>query len=198
MFKTTHRMVHGISYAVAVVGGLALTAIIFMVCLSILGRTASGFLYSSFMTAQMPELANTLLAMGVGPVRGDYELLELGMAFCIFCFLPYCQVTSGHASVDIFTAGLNERAKRLLQMVIEIIFAAVLVVIAMRLYDGMVTIQRRNSMTFMLQIPVWWSYYAAFFPAALAAAVGCYMAVVRSAEALFNRSLIDSSLGADH
>jgi TRAP-type C4-dicarboxylate transport system permease small subunit len=198
MFKTTHRMVHGLSYAVAVVGGLALTAIILMVCLSILGRTASGFLYSGFVTQFAPDLANSLLAMGVGPVRGDYELLELGMAFCIFCFLPYCQVTSGHATVDIFTSGLSERFKRYLQMVIEITFAAVLVVVAMRLYDGMLTIQRRNSMTFMLQIPLWWSYLAAFYPAALAAAVGCYMALVRSAEALLNRPLIDASLGADH
>lgn len=198
MFKTTHRLVYGVSYAVAIIGGLALTAIILMVCLSIIGRTASGILYSGFMTQYMPGLANALLAMGVGPVRGDYELLELGMAFCIFCFLPYCQVTSGHATVDIFTSGLSERLKRLLQMVIEITFAAVLVVVAMRLYDGMLTIQRRNSLTFMLQIPVWWSYLAAFYPAALAAGVACYMALVRSAEALLNRPLIDASLGAEH
>jgi len=32
------------------------------------------------------------------------------MAFCIFAFLPYCQLTAGHAAVDVFTDPLPARA----------------------------------------------------------------------------------------
>ena len=198
MFLLIHRTMRGAAYAMAMLGGIVLVAIILMICLSILGRTATSILHSGFMQSWAPGMANALLSTGIGPVPGDYELVEIAVAFSIFAFLVWCQVTAGHASVDIFTDGLRPRLKRLLIALIEVVFAGVMVILALQLYDGMLTQQRRGSVSFLLQIPAWWGYAAAVVPAALAAIVSTYMAGVRLAEAMLNRPLIPATEGAEH
>jgi TRAP-type C4-dicarboxylate transport system permease small subunit len=194
MFQQIHRGVRALAYVMAIMGGFVLAAIILMVCASILGRTATWLAR----TETIPGFAAMVATLGIGPVHGDYELLEITMPFVIFAFLPWCQVTAGHASVDIFTDGLRAWARRVLVAVLEVVFAAVLVLIAVQLYDGMLVQQRRGSTTFLLQIPVWRSYQAATIPAAVAALVACWMALVRLAEAASNRSLIRTEAGAEH
>ena len=182
----------------AIVGGVVLTATILMICLSIAGRTTTAILHSAFMQGNLPGLADWLLATGVGPIRGDFELVEAAMAFSIFSFLAWCQINSGHASVDLFTNNFKPRSKRVLQAVIEIAFAVVLVLIAIKLHEAMGVQQRRRTTTLLLQFPLWWAILAALIPACLAAAVGCYMAVVRFVEAIINRPLIDAAMTAEH
>jgi TRAP-type C4-dicarboxylate transport system permease small subunit len=198
MFQTLHRSVLWVAQAMAILAGVALSALIVMICLSILGRTATSVLHSGFAQTNLPALADWLLATGIGPIRGDFELVESSMAFVIFGFLVWCQVTSGHATVDIFTDKLRARSKRVLQALIEIALAATLVLVAIKLHEGMNLQHRRNSTTFVLQFPLWWSYAAALVPAYLAAAVSCYMALVRLAEAMMNRALIPGEGGAAH
>ncbi len=197
MVQSVHRIVHGAARLMALLGGLVLVAVILMVCVSILGRTVSGLLHAPTVQAVAPQLAEWLLALGIGPVRGDFELVEAGMAFCVFAFLGWCQITAGHASVDLFTARLPARVRRALAAVIEITFAAALVLIAVQLFDGMDTQMRRRSTTFLLQYPLWWNYAAAVVPASLAALVAIHMALVRVAEAATGRALIDVGRGSD-
>ena len=42
----------------------------------------------------------------------DYELVEAGVAFAIFAFIPLCQIYGSHATVDIFTIVAARRVKR--------------------------------------------------------------------------------------
>ena len=186
MFRRIHTLFHGLAWMMAVIGGAVLLALVLMTCLSILGRTASTLLYSTWMQANMPGTARWLLDAGVGPLFGDYEFLAAGLAFSIFCFLGWCQITGGHATVDVFTARLGDRARRILQMLIEIAFAVALVLVAVQLLDGMTTMMRRHSTTFLLQYPIWWNYALALVPAVLTALIGVYMALVRIAEAVTN------------
>lgn len=197
MFKTVHRFFHGLAWVMALIGGAVLTALVLMICVSIMGRTATSILHSAWMQSTMPGFAEWAINTGIGPVYGDYEFLAAGLAFSIFAFLSWCQITGGHATVDVFTSGLTDRSKRILQMVIEIIFAATLVLIAIQLSEGMSTYMRRRSTTFLLQYPVWWNYAVALFPAVITAIIGVYMALVRTAEAFLNKELV-SSTGADH
>ncbi len=197
MFQTIHKFFYGLAWLMAVLGGAMLAALVLMLCVSILGREATDLLHSAWMRANMPELAQSLIDAGIGPVFGDYEFLVGGLAFSIFCFLGWCQITAGHATVDVFTVGLSDRSRRWLQLAIEILFAGALVLIAVQLYDGMNTLMRRRSTTFLLQYPLWWNYAAALVPAIATAAIGIYMAFVRLAEAVQNRTLITSA-GADH
>jgi hypothetical protein len=63
-----------------------------MVCVSIIGRQFDGFAFFR-------------------PVRGDYELVELGCVIAVCAFLPWCQLKRGHVAVDIVVQALPGRAK---------------------------------------------------------------------------------------
>ena len=67
-------------------------------------------LHGEWAASLLGEGAPWLLDLGISEVRGSYEILEAGIAFAIFCFLPICQFHGAHASVDLFTARLPRRA----------------------------------------------------------------------------------------
>jgi len=145
-----------------------------------------------------PGFSQWMIKIGVGPVNGDFELVEAGVAFAIFAFMPLCQITAGHASVDIFTNMLPRGFNRFMRMIIEIVFAAVLVLIAWRLYVGMMSKMSYNETTFLLQFPIWWAYAASFAGAVVAAIVSTYMAMVRTYEFFSGRVVILDGMETDH
>ncbi len=169
----------GLARLMALLGGFILTLLIVLTCVSILGRLLNGFFHGAFMQSIAPGVANWMIELGIGPVNGDFELVEAGVAFAIFAFIPLCQITAGHASVDILTNRFSPRLNRFLRMVTEIAFAGVLILIAWKLYDGMLSKMRYNETSFLLQFPVWWAYAASLIGAVVAALVGGYMALVR-------------------
>ncbi|MFK7997075.1 MAG: TRAP transporter small permease [Granulosicoccus sp.] len=182
----------------AILGGLVLSALIVLTCLSVLGRSVNSLLNADIVQALMPAIANMLLATGVGPIDGDFELVEAGMAFTIFAFLPLCQLNGAHASVDIFTAALPGRVSRLLRLVVEFVFAAVLVLIAVKLFGGMESKRASGQTTLLLQFPVWWGY-AISLPGAIAAAlVAVHIAISRLLEMLTGREILPPELEAEH
>jgi TRAP-type C4-dicarboxylate transport system permease small subunit len=193
-----HRLMNGLARFMALLGGVVLTALIVLTCVSVLGRGINTFLHSGLGEALLGGMTKTLLDTGVGPILGDFELVEAGIAFAIFAFLPFCQITNGHATVDIFTSRLGVTPNRFIQMVVEILFAAVLILIAWRLYEGMISKMRYNETTFLIQFPIWWAYAASLAAAVVAALAGVYMAVVRTVEFFTGRVIIAPAGGADH
>lgn len=192
-----HRFMMTLARAMAILGGIVLSALILLTCLSVLGRGINTFLHWSLIETYMPGLSKSLLATGVGPILGDYEIVEAGIAFAIFAFMPLCQITAGHATVDLFTQNLPNVVNRVLTAVIEIIFAAVLILISLRLYEGMLSKIRYNETTLLLQLPTGWSYAIALAASVLTAIIGVYMALVRIYE-LFTARTIVHSAGGDH
>ena len=178
-----------LSRLMAILGGVALSAVVLIVCVSILGRELNGAL-NGWLGALAPGAAEALLGSGIGPVTGDFELVEAGVAFAIFAFLPWCQVTGGHASVDIFTRAMPPRITRALTLIIDWTFAAVLILIAVQLYDGMLGKLRTGQVTFLLQFPVWWAYAASLAGATIAAFVAGFIAVARVVEVVTGRSIL--------
>jgi len=192
-----HRLMTSLARFMAVLGGLVLTALILMICVSILGRALNTLLHSGPVVAVLGDFARTLLNTGVGPILGDFELVEAGVAFAIFAFIPFCQITAGHATVDIFTSGLSVQANRFIQMIVDIVFAAVLILIAVQLYEGMLSKMQYRETTFMLRFPVWWAYAASLSAAGVSAIVGVYVAAIRTAEFFGNRTILSVG-GAEH
>lgn len=143
----------------ALTGGLVLAALIVMTSLSIVGRA---FAFA-----------------GLGPVPGDFELVEAGIAFAVFAFLPWCTLNAGHATVDIFTNGLSEQVNRVLLAFWEIVMAATVAFIAWRLYEGMLGKVKNGETTFLLQFPVWWAYAACLVPACVTVVVALWSAYDR-------------------
>ena len=193
-----NTLVTKLARAFAILGGLALSTLIVLTCLSIVGRSLNSVLHSDFVQGLAPDLASTLLASGIGPINGDFELVQAGMAFTIFAFLPLCQLNGAHASVDIFTAALPLRVSGFLRMVVELIFAAVLVLIAVQLYAGMESKLRSGQTTLLLQYPLWWGY-AISVPGAIATAVvGLHVAISRLIEVMTGRVVLPPELEAEH
>ena len=163
----------------AILGGIVLTALVIITCISVLGRGLNTFGHSDLLETSLPGLAAWLIGTGVGPVSGDFELVQAGMAFTIFAFLPICQFKSEHATVDIFTKALPQGANRWLTVFWEILLSLVIILIGWRLYEGLVVKIDNGQTTFLLQFPVWWAYAASFAAAVVAGIVGIYCAIGR-------------------
>ena len=193
-----HSVMMAMSRGLAMIGGIVLSALILMTCVSILGRHASTALNSDAVQSFAPALATWLLGMGIGPIYGDFELTELGMGFAVFCFLPLCQITSGHARVDIFTSFLRDSTNRWLRLIIEIAFLAAIALIAWRLSIGMSSRMRSGQTTYLLEWPVWWPYAACMVAASGAVVVGVYMVYVRVLEAIGGKDIIGEGGESEH
>ena len=180
----------------AICGGLVLTLLIVLICISVIGRSLNGLLHG-WIGSVMPGLSAWALGLGVGPINGDFELVEAGVAFAIFAFLPLCQISAGHASVDIFTAKLPMRINRVLQLGIDVIFAIVLIAIAYQLYNGMLSKQSYGDTTFLLQFPIWWAYAASLAGAVLTAVIAFYVAGIRAVECLRGEDILSQESGLD-
>lgn len=164
------RIMTGLARGLAIIGGLALVAITVITVVSITGRGLTSF--------------------GLKPVPGDFELVEAGTAFAVFAFLPWCQLTRGHATVDVFTSFLSARANRVIDVVAEFVMTAVVILIAVQLWHGMWDKVRYNETTFILQFPVWWGFAAAMVAASVGVVVSLYVLVVRVQEFRQGRTIL--------
>lgn len=179
-----HRFMLKLARIMAYLGGAVLCLLVLLTCLSIIGRSLNRLLHGAWAQAQMPELATWLLGLGIGPINGDFELVEAGVAFAVFAFLPLCQISGGHAAVDVFTARMSARANRVLARVSDTLFAAVLVLIAVQLARGLLSKYGSGQTSFLLEFPLWWAYAASLIGAVAAALVAVYLAVMQWGAAL--------------
>ena len=191
-----HRLLLFLSRLMALAGGAMLTLLIGLTCLSIVGRELNELLQSDALR-DVGAARWLVRDVGVGAIRGDYELLEAGMAFVVFAFLPLTQITAGHAAVDLFADRIPLGPRRWLMAATEAAFAGVLVLIAVQLWLGMLSKEASGQETLRLQFPVWWAYALAMAPAALAAVVGVWCAWARLREAATGRAVIEGG-GAEH
>ncbi|MCK0138698.1 TRAP transporter small permease [Aliiroseovarius sp. F47248L] len=97
-------------------GGAILVAIALTTVVSIIGRTLSGF--------------------GLGPVKGDYEIVEMGCAVAVFAFMPWCQLKRGHVTVDIFISRLSDRKQAILGLIGDLFLTGAAFIILWRLWLG--------------------------------------------------------------
>lgn len=172
------KFVHRLANISAMAGGIVLVLIILMTCLSILGRA--------------------LIPLGLGPVPGDYELVEAGIAFAVFSFLPLAQIQVAHATVDVFAGAMSLRTNRIIVAFWEVVAAAVMIFIAARLWAGMQGKLGNGETSMFLQFPIWWSYALCMIPAVIGAVVGLWSAWDRVNAALTGRETRSVIGGAEH
>lgn len=163
MYARLTRAVDLLARAMAYAGGLVLVALVAMTCLSIAGRA--------------------LVSLGLMPIRGDFELIEIGAGFAIFAFLPWCQFNRGHAVVDLLKPAIPTAMNRVIDLAADLGMAAAAAILAWRLWLGMLDKLRYGETTFILQFPVWIAYAAAAAGAVVFVIVSLYC-VLRSARVL--------------
>ena len=167
-----HRLIHSLARLTALAGGLVLLVLIVMTTLSIVGRS-----------------------VGVGEITGNYELLEAGVAFAIFSFLPITQFYGAHATVDVFTSFLPVSANRWIAAFWEAILALAILLIVWRLYEGMQRYIGNGETTLFLEFKIWWAYAASFAAGTMASATAIYCAGMRILEAATGRNILPSEFG---
>ncbi|NRB02133.1 MAG: TRAP transporter small permease [Rhodobacteraceae bacterium] len=178
-----------IARILALLGGFVLIALVLTTTFSIIGRSLNTIGHSDVME-NIGWLGGLLRSFG--PINGDYELVEAGVAIAIFAFLPWCQLSRTHATVDVFTNFLGRRVNALLSLIWEIMLTAILFVVTWRISIGTSEKMRYGETTFLLQMPVWWPYAICTVIAGIAAVVGLYVVWQRLAE-LFAKERPDAA-----
>jgi hypothetical protein len=153
-------IIYGLSRFLAWFGAFVLTLVAVLTVVSIIGRALS--------------------FAGLGPVPGDFELVEAGTGLAVFCFMPWCHLKLGHASVDLFWKYYPAALRRLLQILADALMLAVWVLLVWRMGVQMVEYYANGEVTFILQMPVWWGYAASFIPAV----IGCVVYAWRLIQSL--------------
>lgn len=169
------RAVAFLARSMALLGGLVLCALVLAVCISVGGRGIADLAQ----TGALGGLGTWLLDRGVGPISGDFELVEAGMAFAIFAFLPLTQLSGAHATVDVFTSRFGPRVNHALATFWSLVMAAVILLITWRLYVAMQDKLRYGETTYLIQFPIWWAYAASLVAAVIACIVSLYCAAMR-------------------
>lgn len=159
VYQSIDTLLKALSRILALIGGGLLLAVTALVVVSVGGRA--------------------LIWAGLGPVPGDFELVESATALAIFCFLPWCQMERGHVSVDVFADWLGPRIDVVLQIAFNMLITAAAAFILWRLWAGMQDKMLYNETTFILQFPVWWGY-AACVPVGTVFVLVAAWSVVRS------------------
>lgn len=190
------RLMELLARVMALVGGIVLTALVVLTCVSVIGRGFNTLGHSEFLEGLVPALADMLKTFG--PVKGDFEVVEAGIAFSIFAFLPICQLHGGHATVDVFTNLMPKAVNRFIVAFWEVALATLLVVICWRLYEGLQSKIGNGETTFLLQFPIWWAYAASFAGSVAAIIVGVYCAIARVFGLITGGHYLPRSEGAAH
>ncbi len=192
------KLVERLARFMAILGGLVLTGLIALTCVSVLGRGLNTLGHSVFLTSLSESVANALIATGVAPVSGDFELVEAGISFTIFAFLPICQLRKGHAAVDVFAGSFPHAMNRFLVTFWEVLLSALVLLITWRLFVGMEDKMRYGETTFILQFPIWWAYALSFGAALIASVVAIYCAVARVFEFVTGQRFMPDAEGGVH
>ena len=149
MVQPMTKLIYGLSRAMAWLGSIVLTLLALMTVASVVGRALTG--------------------IGLGPVPGDFELVEVGTALAVFCFMPWCHLKRGHAMVDMFWRAYPPAMQRVLMVLADGLMFVVWVLLIWRMGLSMLDYRGNEETTFILHMPVWWGYAASMPPAV----VGC-------------------------
>lgn len=116
----------------AVFGGLVLMAMMIMTVISVTRRSLFG-----------------------APIPGDFELVELGSAILISCFLPWCQVSAGNVLVDFFTTRAGPRLNHLLEAFGDLLYLLIGALLTWRMWHGVTEFYGYGEQSMVLRLPVW-------------------------------------------
>ncbi|WP_084282038.1 TRAP transporter small permease [Polynucleobacter kasalickyi] len=119
----------------AIFGGLILVALALMTLASVIGRA----FFSS-------------------PIQGDIELVQLGCAVCVACFLPYTQYQRANIIVDFFTDKCSDNTKQFLDGFGTLLIGLCFSLLAWRLAVGGLVNKENGETSMLMSIPVWIPY----------------------------------------
>jgi TRAP-type C4-dicarboxylate transport system permease small subunit len=111
------------------------------------------------------------------PIPGDFELVEMGSAIAIFCFLPWCQVSGGNVLVDFFTSRARASTNHLLEALGDLVYLLIAGLICWRLVLGGMDLRLYGEQSMVLRLPIWWGFVV-IVPAAALLVLTCLTTMI--------------------
>ena len=127
-----HSPVARVARALAIVGGLLSVASALLVTTSV-----------------------TLRWLGFGSINGDFELVQIGVALSVFCFLPLTQARRGNIMADTFTTWLPLRVQRAMDAFWDFVYAGFMALTAWCLMNGARDALASGLTSAMLGLNLW-------------------------------------------
>ncbi len=127
-----HSPVARVARALAIIGGLLSVASALLVTTSV-----------------------TLRWLGFGSINGDFELVQIGVALSVFCFLPLTQARRGNIMVDTFTTWLPLRVQRAMDAFWDFVYAGFMALTAWCLMNGARDALASGLTSAMLGLNLW-------------------------------------------
>ena len=152
MMHRAFHLINTIAQIVALLGGTILIALVALTVISVIGRAINAY--------------------GLGPIAGDFELVENGMVCVVFCALPWCQLQFGHVRVDILNRHFPMWLSWGISLVSQCGFILLSFFVTKQLTLGMWDKLSWQETSMILQLPIWWGYAAAL-PAAMLWVISC-------------------------
>ena len=152
-------------------GGILLASMAVLTVISVIGRRFTG--------------------MGLGPIKGDFELVEAGCAIALFAFMPFAQLRRAHVTVDLFVSAFSHRVQAILGFLGDLLITVASAVIFWQFWkgfgekfpygpDGLRTALGMGAKpffpetTYELEIPIWIPYALALVGALFFVVVSAY------------------------
>ena len=121
----------------------------------------------SVASALLVTASVTLRWLGFGSINGDFELVQIGVALSVFCFLPLTQARRGNIMVDTFTGRLPLPVQRAMDAFWDLVYAAFMALMAWCLLNGARDALASGLNSAMLSLPLWPVFFAAVLLIAL-------------------------------
>lgn len=111
--------------------------------------------------------------LGFQPIPGDFEFVQMATAVSVFAFLPYCQLRRGNIAVDTFTSWLPARGNAFIDALWDLVYAAMMALLAWCLFNGAGDMYRNGTTTMVLGLAVWPAVATCMVLAAALAITSC-------------------------
>lgn len=138
----------------AILGGILLTLITLLTCVSLIGRNTIGL-----------------------TLAGDFELTGVVAGAAIALFMPWCQAQRGNIIVDFFTAKASERTNATLDRLGALFLALAIGLLAWRSVVGGMNAYGNGSGSQILGFPDWIVFAFIAPPLALTAVIALVQAL---------------------
>lgn len=138
----------------AILGGVLLTVITLMTCVSLIGRNTTGW-----------------------SIVGAFELSGSAAGAAIALFMPWCQVRRGNIIVDFFTAKASEATQQGLDRFGALLLALAMGLMTWRTGIGGINAWNSGAGSMIMGFPEWIVYVGMVPPLALTTLIGLTQAI---------------------
>lgn len=105
------------------------------------------------------------------PVQGTFELVEVMMGVVVSLSIAYCGLQRGHVSVELLTDQLSVKPRRIVDIIHTVVCIVFFAAVSFKVSQQAVVIKESETVTVLLEIPIYPFLWILSFGAALLALV---------------------------